>query len=795
MKLYGGFSGTETTIDERVKTADGAAWDFETPAVFLQTVTPGSASAMITCNVVLTLDGITLDGNKTNGYSKWNGVYSNNGTITIANCIIRDFKNTDDGGGFDIRGSNNDEVYNCLIENNESAQAAGAYLERVTMHHCIVRNNKTTKSDDGNLAGGGGGLFLSANGATAYDCLIEGNECCYGGGVFFRSNNTTGTRLLYNCIIVNNKAYSGSGIGFRGNYSTSKNICATNDKVYNCIIANNQAVSEGFGTPTARNGKGAGVMFPFDDAINSGAFPSGANNGTLSNCILYNNTDVDGAVLNVEVTSTSTSPVFNNNIIENASIANLTQTACVVNSTPADLFRNIASGDYTLPLTGFVGLDSGDAAGLTFADNKDYAGNLRIQGAAVEIGVYEVENTRVAVTISISEGITDASESGSELKTPGVYSLTFKKADGYSHVNVLVNGVWTEPTLDGGDTYTLDYTVATGTPTTVAVSAYQFAGNVVPVTEDTYIRNNNGEPDKNLSRATVIGVAGDISNAYSNTKGFLYFDLNPYKAELLAAGYNKAELKVVYAPGGNTKSFDEYLDVRTVQDTVKTLGLSELTWNNSKEVASIYSGDEVAQSAKSLYGQIPSDVEDVIDLTNSVLETLNSDGLLYCQLALITPAGNDKNDGHLAWCYSFENGNPDYVPQLVFSAVDTVTIAASEGIALSGEDTVVVARGSTYAVTFSVETGYEDPVVTLNEVPYTLSEAVEGIYTVNIPATTGNVKVSITCDNISTGLLQVGANNAPVKYYTLQGVEIREPVKGNIYIVKQGAKVRKVMVR
>jgi hypothetical protein len=722
LKLYGGFVGTETAIEDRVKAANGAAWEFQNPTVLLKSydVNAGSTTGFITASTyAITLDGITLDGNKANYYGGV-GVYSSNGTVTISNCIIRNFQNRNtagttwnDGGGLNIRGTNDDQVYNCLIENNEAIQAAGAYLERVTMHHCIIRNNKGMKSDDGNLAGGGGGIFLASAGATAYSCLIEGNEATYGGGVFIRSNSMTGTRALYNCIIVNNRAYSGTGVGFRGNYSNS-NIYSTQDIVYNCIIANNQAVDTGFGTFYARNGNGAGVKFPYDETITSSIYTS-AQSGKFYNCILYNNTGVDGNVCNVEVASTTISPAFKNNILESASITNLTQTNCVVETDPAKLFANVAAGDYSLPAT-FAGLDLGDATGLTFADNKDYAGEARVQGTAIEIGAYEVENLQVAVTYTIGEGISEASVSaGTIAVNAGTYSLTFKKAAGYSRVIVLVNGVYTEPQL-AGDTYTLNYTVPAGTPVTIAISAYLFAENVIPVSEDTYVSNK--ATTTNFSTATTIGVAGDIENNYTNYKGYLYFDLSAIKSSLLA-NYDQVSLKVVYAPGNNSKSFTEVLSVRTVKNEVKAEGLSTLTWSNSAEVASTYSGTEIAQGTVEVLGagNVANQTE-TIDLTTDVFAALNDDGKVWYQLALITASGGSKNDGHLASFYSLENGNAAYVPQLVFSSSDPTAISA------------------------------------------------------------------VTVDD-----------NAPVRYFTLQGVEVSAPVKGNLYIVRQGAKAKKLWAK
>jgi hypothetical protein len=650
ISIYGGFAGTEATVDDRAKPAGGKPWEFANASTLRLTASIATGSGMFLINAnsagkSFIMEGVTLDGNKAGGITakginwpaKATGTTS---TVTISNVIIQNFNSNHDGGGLNIRFSGF-VMSNSLITNNEALKGAGGYIDQeVIVQDCWITNNKVNATEitdyQGNQHGAGGGLLLansntdSGQGVTVRNCYIAGNNAQFGGGVFVRNN-----AKIYNSIIVGNSSViSGSGVAFEKRDAGGQ--------VYNCIIAGN----------TSQMAGGAGVVF-----TNTGG-------QTLANSILYDNKDVNSAVVNI-ASASGASFVIKNNILDNNSYS-LGQTATVVNSTASELFADYASGDYTPPATNFAGLDLGDASGLTFADNKDYAGNTRIQGTAIEIGAYEVENPEVPVTYTVGEGITDASvTAGQVMMTPGSYSLTFKKESEYSHINVLVNDVWTEPTLDEETgTYTVNYTVSAATPVTVSVSAYQFASNVIPVTEDTYVSNKS--VDGNFFRSVSIGVAGDINNAYTNTKAFMRFDLNPYKEALLAAGYDKVELKVVYA-SANNKNFEEYLSVRTVKEEVKTVGLSALTWTNSGEVASTYSGNEIAQSTRNLSGTPDINSEDRIDLSVNALEALQGDGQLWYQLALITPAGNDKNDGHQLTMYSLENGNADYVPTLIFT--------------------------------------------------------------------------------------------------------------------------------
>lgn len=46
-----------------------------------------------------------------------------------------------------------------------------------------------------------------------------------------------------------------------------------------------------------------------------------------------------------------------------------------------------------------------------------------------------------------------------------------------------------------------------------------------------------------------------------------------------------------------------------------------------------------------------------------------------------------------------------------------------------------------------------------------------------------------------SGIIMNTDNDAPALFYNLQGIEVKNPVRGNIYIVRKGNEVRRVMVR
>ncbi len=377
LKFYGSFAGTETSIDQRAKVSNGEEWEFTNPTVLKMTV--GATCIWINnSSITATFDGLTIDGDNIEGTR---GIAANNAVeVFITRCIVRN-NNLIAANGGGILGTKKITVNYCLLENNATTKPSSG--EKWGGAICILSANSSVKNStirnnthNNNGAGIGidnvGGVVISdcvlsgnettTNGGAIcgyriddiHNCLIKGNKAGNGGGIYFRA--FSGSGIAYNCVIVDNEATNGAGgITYQGTTNALK--------VYNCIIANNKGNS--------------GVNLAGNTA-----------NHQMINCLLYNNTTSDNTVVNVK--SGGTNNIFKNNILDNATITDLTQTDCIVESDPAKLFADITSADYAAPATDFAGLDKGNADGLSFADNKDYAGNARVQGAAIEIGAYEL---------------------------------------------------------------------------------------------------------------------------------------------------------------------------------------------------------------------------------------------------------------------------------------------------------------------------------------------------------------------------------------------------------------------
>ena len=688
VKIYGGFKGTETTAGQRTKVENGRAWEFENETTFklstnlnfandyqsgIFAVQKSSGTTNIGTGAIdFLVDGIIFDGDNKTGRALNIGGHSANATVNVTKCIIQNFNSGADGGGLNFRSAGVTVSY-CLIQNNKGNKGGGGYFEQTIVHHCDVIGNSALQTGSvtdyqGNQNGGGGGLFLASSGAnatyhtTAYNCYIADNTAAFGGGIHIR-----GQAWAYNCIIVNNTTgKSGSGVCFEGRDS--------NAAVYNCIIANNTSSLAG----------GAGVVLASTANSNTAASPN-VKVHTLRNSILYNNTDVTTAVVNIgsAVTAGSVTPTITNNILDKTYASPLAGTNNITETDPAKLFTNITSGNYTPPAN-FTGINQGsNTPALTFAENIDYADVPRIQGASIDIGVYEF--TPTAQPVYITETNVTVTNLVTEATTGGNLTIEFTVNTGYHSPYVSVNGVKTNVT-EGSGIYTLEIENVTATQN---INITAFAANVLPVSDDTYQRYS--------------GATGYISGYYKNETtlecrgNYAAIPLLQFTptAAMTTAGYDYAELKLVPTTTRGSLNYD----VRQFPNDFENI--HEV---GNGDVAAVRAGAAVGeQQTTALTGGTPI----IFNVTDDYILNFPADIILVI-VKLPTSEGNIDR------FHSLENGNAEYVPQLVFSTkvptgkTDIITnepIVSIKYYTLQGVEVAKPAIGSTCIVKTIYQSG------------------------------------------------------------------------------------------
>ncbi len=257
--LYGGFAGTESSINERdiennPTFLSGDILDNDQVNIFDSNKTDNVQHVIVVDSLLanpVIFDGLNIIGGHTSDISDqseffWRGggifTYS---TIQVNNCH---FQNNFGRSGAGVYvspsvstggGINSSFTASSFSNNNSSSQSAGIFLNEisdVTISDCDFSNNQTTR-----------GAFypLYCSNVSIDNCTFSNNatnsNTAFGGAVF----NWNSTDVTFsNCIFTENSAGNGGALFYNG---SEVDINASNLVLYNCTFTDNQAFDFGGG--------------------------------------------------------------------------------------------------------------------------------------------------------------------------------------------------------------------------------------------------------------------------------------------------------------------------------------------------------------------------------------------------------------------------------------------------------------------------------------------------------------------------------------------------------------------
>ena len=444
VKIFGGFIGTETSIDQR---------DWNTNVTILSGdldnngyISNGDAyHVVVSIGEVGTarLDGFTVTGGNANGYSSngglahrgtGGGIFTNNSAPTISNVIVSDNRAGNYGAGLYFTNYSSPTITNVTVKNNTAAGGDGRSGAG------IVNNNSTPTFTNvtvvGNFAENNGGGMFNTSGAvpTLNNVTISGNYAGISGGGIFNYNNSS--PILNDVIISENIAYDKCGgifshysspmlnnVTIIGNSSGSRagGMCNENNSspvLTNVIISGNYVDNSYYGrgggmhnassSPILTNVIISGNLADFGGGMfNEGSFP------ILTNVTISGNSANEGGGMYNYVSS----PMFQNTILwgNNTGVvnddyygwSNPTYNYCLIQDlnptgegnlngtlTYPNMFVN-AMPHYNTPTTGgdyhLAGgspcIDAGNNSFNTFT--TDLGGGARVYNGIIDMGAYE----------------------------------------------------------------------------------------------------------------------------------------------------------------------------------------------------------------------------------------------------------------------------------------------------------------------------------------------------------------------------------------------------------------------
>lgn len=441
--VMGGFSGTETTVLERQKGTK--PWEYTNETILdgnnsVQILFAGNAFA----NVLF--EGLTITKS-----SAANAAAQYRDGVTLQNCKIINNNSTGNGGGVNFYNGGN--VINSYIAGNVASAGGGVYSNNAAttvtsiVSGCLIENNRAYTT--------AGGIRVQGTGFTNFtDCVIRSNKGLDNAGTTLKPGGAiytnSATNNFTNCLIYNN---SGTNvIYFNGGNVTNSTIVNNVGQVYvagasvaititNTIVWGNKTTATG----ETNTGITSNTTNKSTIISNSAVYPTLASDA-------YTQTDNLALELGNDSQDGARGPGF------------VLPTTFFGHPTTSEQTTELESSDWSIKFTS-AALNSGQTiSGLT----TDLAGLARPQGAAYDIGAYELAYYNLTVTFN-EGGTVNALTSGDELNEPKGKAITFTitPASGKSVKSVLYNntevktelveGVYSTPALTANSTLAVEF--------------------------------------------------------------------------------------------------------------------------------------------------------------------------------------------------------------------------------------------------------------------------------------------------------------------------------------------------
>lgn len=451
VRLYGGFAGAETALEQRDWMANPTILSGDIGAPDDAADNSYTILYATQCDTTTRVDGLILEGGNANNPDFLN-VFEHQRTrsgaaiyldgegpgqfayLKLANCVLRHnnsgyfgavFANGRDDGRCAL------EVENCQFHHNRSGASGGALaVQNYTpqIRPTILQNCRFA---DNSAVSGGGAVYLEHDQALTFtDCIFERDSILGGRGnaVMIAGTGLTFPWQFKNCYFGENAGANVEGTAIAVfAYSSSNNLSIENCDFYN----NSNAFSQGGGAIAIENynfGTNAVLSVLILQSIfreNQGAYSVFETVGEVEprflNCLFYHNAFKEFIGLDNPLTwSFVNCIIFKNNLSSINYTANgpaiqldhclTNRPDCAalgpgVNCGPGTLFgldpqfADPVNGDFRL-LPCSPALDAGsDAAADAIGLTVDFDGNPRVADAAVDLGPFE--NDRFVIPANI----------------------------------------------------------------------------------------------------------------------------------------------------------------------------------------------------------------------------------------------------------------------------------------------------------------------------------------------------------------------------------------------------------
>ncbi|WP_107943831.1 InlB B-repeat-containing protein [Metasolibacillus fluoroglycofenilyticus] len=373
-----------------------------TDVVFEQNTTDWSGGGMNNSNSSPALTNVTFSGNQAfygggiynigssptlidvkfnenTAYQQGGGIYNKNASNpTLTDVVFEENKATWYGGGMSNHGSSpvlTDVIFNM----NQTTLGGGMYNDNSNPTLTGVNFNENRATEKSNSGGIGAGMYNSASSPSLTDVIFSENIADNGGGGIYNGGGSEPT--ITNVSFTANEAGTGGGM---------YNAANTRPTLINALFTFN----------LTKNSFAGSAIYSFDTtninlmnatiyANGPAAIHGGAAHSQIVNSIIIGNantgalTNFGGKVVNSLVDVLAGSGIHKGQLFDASG-----DPISLATYMPEDVFVHPAGANLHLKI-GSPAIDVGDSNAHTVA--TDLAGKKRVQGAAIDLGVYEMQ--------------------------------------------------------------------------------------------------------------------------------------------------------------------------------------------------------------------------------------------------------------------------------------------------------------------------------------------------------------------------------------------------------------------
>ena len=203
------------------------------------------------------LQNVTITGGRATGsnpHDRGAGMYNDNNSPTLIDCIFIDNQASGDGGGMCNLYNSNPRLINCTFEDNTSGATGGGVYNGTIETSPYIPSNPIFENCNfiNNIAGRGGGMsnWINGENVTLINCSFVKNEATDtavdvargGGGIYNGGSSPT----LISCKFLENTS-ARYGAGMYNLSRTTSVVIRSYSKLTNCIFIDNRANLDGGG--------------------------------------------------------------------------------------------------------------------------------------------------------------------------------------------------------------------------------------------------------------------------------------------------------------------------------------------------------------------------------------------------------------------------------------------------------------------------------------------------------------------------------------------------------------------